>query len=172
MAVMVIGILAGAAVGLRFKALTLALVVGLALLGEAAVGIANGDRIASVVLTIILLAFALQTGFLAVLAARALFPSKRVHNADVPRTFSDQHLLDLIKSLDVQSHMEVVGSDGEHVGAVDHKESADGIMLTKDDPNAGGRPHIISITWVDYVNGRVHLNKPAKIALAEWKVAA
>jgi hypothetical protein len=63
-------------------------------------------------------------------------------------------------------------SDGKHVGAVDHKESADGIMLTKDDPNAGGRPHIISIRCVDYVDDRVHLNKPAKKAMAEWKVAA
>jgi hypothetical protein len=34
--------------------------------------------------------------------------------------------------------MEVVGSDGEHVGTVDHKESADQIILTKEDPNAGG----------------------------------
>jgi hypothetical protein len=171
MAVMVIGILAGAAVGLRFKALTLALVIGLALFGEAAVGIANGDGIASAVLTMILLASALQIGFLAIIAARALFASKRAHNAE-PRTFSDQRLLSLVKRLDVQSHLEVVGSDGEHVGAIDHKESVDGIMLTKDDPNAGGRPHIISIRCVDYVDDRVHLNKPAKKAMAEWKVAA
>jgi hypothetical protein len=40
--------------------------------------------------------------------------------------------------LDVQEHMEVVGSDGKHVGTVDHKESADLIILTNDDPNAGG----------------------------------
>jgi hypothetical protein len=175
MAIMVIGFLAGAALALRFNVLILFPTIGLALLGEAAVGIANRDRIASVVLTMILLAFALQIGFLALIAARALVPSKRVSNADVPMTLSfapDQHFLSLIKSLDVQDHMEVVGSDGKHVGAVDHKESADGIMLTKDDPNAGGRPHIISIRCVDYVDDRVHLNKPAKKAMAGWKVAA
>ena len=34
--------------------------------------------------------------------------------------------------------MEVVGSDGKHVGTVDHKEGDDRIILTKDDPKAGG----------------------------------
>jgi hypothetical protein len=48
-------------------------------------------------------------------------------------------------------HMEVVGSDGEHVGTVDHTESADRIVLTGDDSRAGGEPHVISAEWVDYV---------------------
>jgi hypothetical protein len=66
----------------------------------------------------------------------------------------------------------IEGDDGTGAGTVDHKESADRIMLTKDDPNAAGRPHLISIEWVDYVNAKVHLNKPAKKAMAEWEVAA
>jgi hypothetical protein len=63
----------------------------------------------------------------------------------------------MFKSLDIQKDMEVVGLDGKHVGTVDHLESADRIILSKDDPKAGGRHHLISIDWVDYVDQKVHL---------------
>ena len=65
----------------------------------------------------------------------------------------------MFKSLDIQKDMEVVGLDGKHVGTVDHLETADRIILSKDDPKAGGRHHLISIDWVDYVDQKVHLNK-------------
>ena len=39
----------------------------------------------------------------------------------------------MFKSLDIQDHMEVVGSDDKHVGTVDHMEGVDRILLTKDD---------------------------------------
>ena len=48
----------------------------------------------------------------------------------------------MFKSLDIQEHMEVVGSDGKHVGTVDHKERDDRIVLTKDDR----RPAVIVIS--------------------------
>ena len=48
--------------------------------------------------------------------------------------------------------MEVVGMDGKHVGTVHHLETADRIILSKDDPKAAGRQHLISIHWVDYVD--------------------
>jgi hypothetical protein len=79
---------------------------------------------------------------------------------------------DMFKSLDIQEHMEVVGSDGKHVGTVDHKESGDHVMLTKDDPKAGGHHHLISIDWVDYVDRKVHLNKPSQKAIVEWQTVA
>jgi hypothetical protein len=78
----------------------------------------------------------------------------------------------MFKSLDIQERMEVVGSDGKHVGIVDHKEGDGRIMLTKDDPKAGGRHHLISIDWVGYVDRKVHLNKPSQKAMSEWQVAA
>jgi hypothetical protein len=68
--------------------------------------------------------------------------------------------------------MEVVGSDGNHVGTVDYTESAERIVLTGDDPKAGGKPHLISAEWVDYVDSKVHLNKPSRIAFTEWRIAA
>ena len=38
----------------------------------------------------------------------------------------------------IKQHMEVLGSDGAHVGTVDHLEGGDVIKLAKDDPDAGG----------------------------------
>ena len=62
----------------------------------------------------------------------------------------------MFKSLDIQEHMEVVGSDGKHIGTVDHTEGGDRVMLAKDDSKAGGHHHhIISIDWVDYVDRKV-----------------
>jgi hypothetical protein len=78
----------------------------------------------------------------------------------------------MFKSMDIQERMEVVGSDDKHVGIVDHMEGADRIMLTEHDPNAGGRPHLISMDWVDYVDAKVHLNRPSKKAMSEWQAAA
>ena len=75
-------------------------------------------------------------------------------------------------ALNIQERMEVVGSDGKHVGTVDHTESADRIILTGDDPKAGGKPHLISAEWVDYVDSRVHLNRPSRKAVMEWRIAA
>src|SRR6478672_5048915 len=78
----------------------------------------------------------------------------------------------MFKSLDIQKDMEVVGLDGEHVGTVDHLETADRIILSKGDPKAGGRRHLIWIDWVDYVDQKVHLNRPSTKATSEWQTAA
>jgi hypothetical protein len=170
-----IAILTGAALGLRFNVLILVLTIGAAILGAGVVGMAHGEGTGFVALTIVIVGSALQFGFVTGIVARAVFASNQIPNADLPQNFAygeGQQRVSMFKSLDVQDHMEVVGSDGEHVGIVDHKESADRIILTKDDPNAGGRPHLISIKWVDYVDRKVHLNKPSNKAMTEWKVAA
>lgn len=178
MALMIIGFLIGAALALRFNVFILFPATGLALLGTAAVGIADGDRIGSVVLTMVLIGTTLQIGYVAGTVTRAILASIGVPNADVSRNLAyagGQHSFksfSMFKSLDVQDHMEVVGSDGKHVGIIDHKESADRIILAKNDPTAGGRPHLISIKWVDYVDAKIHLNKPSKKAMMEWQVAA
>src|SRR5262249_12095488 len=78
----------------------------------------------------------------------------------------------MFKSLDIRDHMEVVGSDEKHVGTVDHMEGADRILLTKDDPAAGGKHHRISIDWVQYVDSKIHLNKSCQQAMKEWQTAA
>ena len=78
----------------------------------------------------------------------------------------------MVKAQDIKEHMEVIGSDGEHVGTVDHVDNADRIKLTKSDPKSGGLHHIIPIGWVDYVDAHVHLSKPTKDVMKQWQVAA
>lgn len=68
----------------------------------------------------------------------------------------------------VSEHMEVVGSDDEHVGTVD-KVRGDRIILTKSDPDAGGHHHSIPSRWVSSVDGKVKLRKTASEAKQAWR---
>ena len=72
----------------------------------------------------------------------------------------------------IKEHMEVLGSDGTHVGTVDHMDGKDRIKLTRTDPSAGGKHHFISTEWVDHVDSHVHLNRTSKDAMKEWQSAA
>ena len=45
----------------------------------------------------------------------------------------------------IKEHMEVIGSDGVHVGTVDHMEGADQVKLTKTDEDAGDEHHFIPL---------------------------
>lgn len=68
----------------------------------------------------------------------------------------------------VREHQEVVGSDGSHVGTVDHVRG-DRIILTRTDENAGGRHHSIPCGWVNAVSDKVELNRSASEAQQGWK---
>lgn len=68
----------------------------------------------------------------------------------------------------VQEHQEVVGSDGSHVGTVDHVRG-DGILLTKSDKDAGGRHHSVPCSWIVEVSDKVKVNRTAAQAQALWK---
>ena len=70
----------------------------------------------------------------------------------------------------VTEHMEVVGSDGSHVGTVDGT-SGDSIVLTKRDPNARGHHHRIPCGWVESVDDKVTLNITADQAMQRWRDA-
>lgn len=72
----------------------------------------------------------------------------------------------------IQNQMEVVGSDGKHVGTVDHLEGDEFIKLTKSDPAAGGKHHFIPMDWVENVDRQVHLSKKSDQAMKEWQDAA
>jgi hypothetical protein len=69
----------------------------------------------------------------------------------------------------IQEHMEVVGSDGVHVGTVDHMEGADQLKLAKSDEAADGEHHFIPLAWVDHVDSKVHLKQAGAEAKARWK---
>jgi hypothetical protein len=68
----------------------------------------------------------------------------------------------------VQEHMEVVGSDGKHVGTVD-KVRGDRILLTKNDVDAHGRHHSIPSRWIETVDDKVKIRKTADEAKNHWR---
>ena len=67
----------------------------------------------------------------------------------------------------IVEHMPVLGSDGVHVGTVDHLDGADRIKLTKND-SPDDKHHFIPLTWVERVDTHVHLKKTALEAQKEW----
>lgn len=68
----------------------------------------------------------------------------------------------------IQEHMAVVGSDGEHVGTVDHVEG-ERIKLTRTDPTARGQHHYLPLSWVEAVEGAVRLNVSSQQAIQGWQ---
>jgi len=78
----------------------------------------------------------------------------------------------MVNAQSINEHMEVIGSDGAHVGTVDYLEGSDKIKLTKSDPKSVGQHHIIPLAWVDKVDHKVRPKKSAKAAIADWQTAA
>ena len=65
--------------------------------------------------------------------------------------------------------MEVLGSDGEHVGTVD-RTAGDRIILTKSDPESGGAHHSLMCTAIERVEGdKVMLDMTAEQAKQRWR---
>ncbi len=74
----------------------------------------------------------------------------------------------MIDTSGIREHMEVVGSDGQHVGTVDHLDNG-AIKFTKSDPAAGKQHHWLSLELVRAVEGdKVHLSLPAGEAHRQW----
>ena len=71
---------------------------------------------------------------------------------------------------DIQQHAEVVGSDHQHVGTVDHLDGQDKIKLAKNDQSANGQHHYIPTQWVQQIQGNhVVLNKTADQVFQQWQ---
>jgi len=69
----------------------------------------------------------------------------------------------------IREHMEVVGSDDEHVGTVD-RVAGDRIILTKSDPESGGAHHSLSCSDIDKVeDNKVILDCKADDARHRWR---
>ena len=67
----------------------------------------------------------------------------------------------------IREHQEVVGCDGVHVGTVD-KVRGDEIVLTRNDPAAGGAHHLIPFGWIQGVGEKVMLDRTGEQARREW----
>jgi hypothetical protein len=68
----------------------------------------------------------------------------------------------------VQEHQEVVGSDGAHIGKVDHVRG-DRILLAKSDEAAGGHHHSIPSSWIRSVDDKITVSKTADEAKQHWR---
>jgi hypothetical protein len=73
-----------------------------------------------------------------------------------------------MESARIAEHMEVVGSDGGHVGKVDHIIGQE-IELARMGLGSGLRHHMIPMSWVDHVDDRVHLRMTRDEAKAGWR---
>ncbi len=67
----------------------------------------------------------------------------------------------------IKEHMEVVGTDSQHVGIVDHLDG-DRIKLTHHDSQAGGKHHFLPISTIMSIGEFVTLNVTAAEAEAQW----
>src|SRR5258707_1193372 len=85
MVLLVLSVVIGMCLGLRFNVFALFPAIALALLGTAAVAIGRGERPGFVVLTIVFVGSALQIGYLLGVITRAVWASHRVLNANSPR---------------------------------------------------------------------------------------
>ena len=75
----------------------------------------------------------------------------------------------MIQASEIREHMEVVGSDGGHVGRVDHVKGTE-IELAKMDLGAGFKHHMIPMTWGDRVEDeKVCLNLTKDAAKSSWR---
>jgi hypothetical protein len=75
----------------------------------------------------------------------------------------------MASGMQLKEHMEVVGSDGKHVGIVDRLEGDGRIKLAKTDPKAGGKHHFIPRDWVERIGAHVHLSKTSRDAMNQWQ---
>lgn len=73
----------------------------------------------------------------------------------------------MIDSSQIKEHMEVLSSDGKHVGRVDQIRGTD-IELTRMDLQAMGAHHLIPLSWVEYVDQKVHLSLDRDEAKRRW----
>ena len=73
----------------------------------------------------------------------------------------------MIESSQINEHMEVLSSDGKHVGRVDHIRGSE-IELAKMDLQAMGKHHKIPMSWIDWVDEKIHLNLTRDAAKDLW----
>jgi hypothetical protein len=65
----------------------------------------------------------------------------------------------------ISEHMTVIGSDGLHVGTVDHMQDGRIKLSKNDDPDGGHHHHFLGLDLVASVEGdMVKLNLPAQAA--------
>ena len=72
----------------------------------------------------------------------------------------------MIESSSIREHMDVVGSDGKHIGKVDHVRGGD-LQLTRS--MGVGSHHLLPIDLVDRVDDKVRLSVTEDEAKNRWR---
>ena len=112
-----------------------------------------------------LLAVGAGLGIAALVSARS---SKNPIGSLLPKRFGGNPGENKIRSIDIHEKMEVVGSDGEHVGTVDRVEYGE-IKLTRRDSD-DGKHHLIPTDAVKSIAGnKVTLSQTAAETRSTWK---
>ena len=75
----------------------------------------------------------------------------------------------MINAGEIKSGMPVVCSQDGQFAVVDHMEGKDSIKLKKDNM---GKHHFIPLTWVKNIDQKVHIDRPGKQAMQEWRTEA
>jgi len=73
----------------------------------------------------------------------------------------------MVDATQIREHMDIVSSDERHVGRVDHVKGSE-IELAKMDVSTLGQHRMIPISWVDFVDDKVHLNLTHDAAKEHW----
>jgi hypothetical protein len=71
----------------------------------------------------------------------------------------------MIDTNQIKKHAQVVGLDDQVLGKVDHVQGQS-LKLTKDDT---GKHHLIPLDWIDRIDDKVHVNKPADEVQKSWQ---
>lgn len=72
-----------------------------------------------------------------------------------------------VEPANIVRHAPVVCSENGQFAVVDRMESDDTIKLAKDE---SGQHHFIPLSWVTFVDDRVHVDRPGDQAMREWSM--
>jgi Uncharacterized protein conserved in bacteria len=75
----------------------------------------------------------------------------------------------MVAPMMIKEHMEVLGSDGVHVGTVDHLEGRDQMKLTKTDTDAEASTILFRSLGSIASTSTLHLKQSGAEAKARWK---
>lgn len=72
----------------------------------------------------------------------------------------------MVNAQEIKPDMPVVCSEDGQFAVVDHVDGKDSIKLKKDKT---GKHHFIPMKWVTTVDNKVHIDRPGKQAMQEWR---
>ena len=170
--VIVISALVGVLLGFHYRIFVLVPAILLVFVGIVVVGLAAKTPPWTVFAYAVYPSIALQLSYLAGAAASTVISDRKSSRWSRLQPAHAYGAPDGVALAAIREQMEVVGSDGRHVGTIDHEDDDERIVLSANDPKAGGQPHLISIAWIDRVDDKVHLNRSSRTAFSEWLQAA